>query len=162
MTLLEMLITTVLVATLAAVAMPLMKHTGKRTQELELRARLRELRTAIDVFRQDWARDGEVLTGPLCVNSKLACKDVSGVTGYPKTLDALLGVQLTGSEAVRREPVKRYLRRIPLDPLTGHADWALRCHRDPPTIERWCEEDVFDVSSTSRGEALDGSRYRDW
>lgn len=163
-TLLELLITIVIVLVLASVAMPLSKHTGKRAQELELSHKLREVRTAIDEFRRDWARDGEILTGPLCVKNKLACKEVTGVTGYPKTLKTLLAVELTGGEAITREkvPVRRYLRRIPVDPLTGTTDWALRCYQDPPDVRDWCGEDVFDLHSKSSEQAIDSSYYRDW
>jgi len=163
-TLLELMVTVAILLVLASVAMPLSKYTGKRTQELELRQKLREMRTAIDLFSQDWARDGEILMGPLCVKNQLTCKDITGVTGYPKSLEILLGVELSGAEATTREttPVRRYLRRIPLDPMTGTAEWALRCYKDPPETRDWCKEDVFDVSSKSEDVAIDKSRYRDW
>jgi len=163
-TLLELMITVTIVLLLASVAMPLSTYTGKRTQELELRQRLRELRTAIDDFRRDWARDGDLLTGPLCVKNKSTCKEHSGVTGYPKKLDTLLRIELTGAEATVRETkaIRRYLRRIPLDPMTGTADWGLRCYQDPPEAQDWCGEDVFDIYSKSSGIAADKSKYRDW
>jgi general secretion pathway protein G len=157
-----MLITVVILGVLASVALPVVKHTSKRTQELELRQRLREIRHAIDEFRQDWARDGELLTGTLCVKNKLACKASTGIVGYPKTLTTLLGVELSGNEALQRDYIRRYLRRIPLDPTTGLADWNLRCYQDPPESETWCGEDVFDISSRSTEHALDASKYRDW
>jgi general secretion pathway protein G len=156
--------TMAIIMVLASVAMPLTKFTGKRAQELELRQKLREMRTAIDDFRRDWARDGEILTGPLCVKNKTTCKEHSGVTGYPKKLETLLGIELTGAEATIREtkPVRRYLRRIPIDPMTGSTDWGLRCYQDPPDARDWCKEDVFDVYTKSRDEAIDKSKYRDW
>ena len=163
-TLLELMVTVAIILVLASVAMPLSKYTGKRTQELELRQKLREMRTAVDLFSQDWARDGEILMGPLCVKNQLTCKEVTGVTGYPKTLEILLGVELSGGEAATREttPIRRYLRRIPLDPMTGTAEWGLRCYQDPPDVKDWCKEDVFDVFSHSEDVALDKSNYRDW
>lgn len=163
-TLMELLITVSIILVLASVAVPLTKFTGTRAQELELRQKLREMRTAIDEFRRDWARDGETLAGPLCVKNKTACKERTGVSGYPKTLETLLGIELTGAEATVREgtAVRRYLRRIPVDPMTGAAEWALRCYQDPPDTRDWCQEDVFDVSSQSPGEALDKSNYHDW
>jgi|SRR3989442_1397103 len=163
-TLLELMVTVAIILVLASVAMPLSKYTSKRTQELELRHKLREMRTAVDLFSQDWARDGEILMGPLCVKNKLTCKEVTGVTGYPKTLETLLGVKLSGGEASTREvtAVRRYLRRIPLDPTTGSAEWGLRCYQDPPDVKDWCREDVFDVFSQSQDVALDKSNYRDW
>jgi general secretion pathway protein G len=163
-TLLEMLVTMAILAVLASAVLPLAKHTGKRTQEFELRQKLREMRMAIDEFRRDWARDADLMTGPLCVKNKMSCKEITGVTGYPKTLKVLLGVELSGGEAATRETkaVRRYLRRIPLDPLMGTDEWALRCYQDPPETREWCREDVFDIYSKSDDEALDKSKYRDW
>ncbi len=163
-TLLEMLVTVTIVLVLASVATPLSKYSSKRSQELELRQRLREMRTAIDQFKVDWARDGEILTGPLCVKNKTSCKEYTGVTGYPKSLKTLLGVELSGGAATVREttPIRRYLRRIPLDPFTGTAEWGLRCYQDPPDAKDWCREDVFDVYSKSPETAIDKSKYRDW
>ncbi len=163
-TLLELMVTVTILLILASVAMPLSKYTSKRTQELELREKLRQMRTAIDEFRRDWSRDGEILTGPLCVKNKSTCKENTGATGYPKTLKTLLGIELTGAEATIREtkPVRRYLRRIPLDPMIGTDEWGLRCYQDPPDTQDWCREDVFDVYSKSPDQAVDNSKYRDW
>jgi general secretion pathway protein G len=122
------------------------------------------MRTAIDQFKVDWARDGDILTGPLCVKNKTSCKEYTGVTGFPKSLTTLLGVELSGGEAVVREKtaIRRYLRRIPLDPLTGTAEWGLRCYQDPPDTKEWCGDDVYDVYSKSPEVAIDKSKYRDW
>jgi general secretion pathway protein G len=164
LTLMEVLVTMSIVAVLASVAMPLTKFTGKRTQELELKQKLREMRNAIDEFRRDWARDGNLLVGPLCLKEKLVCKEITGVTGYPKKLETLLSVELSSAEAVLSETkaVRRYLRRIPVDPMTGRNDWRLRCYQDPPETQSWCNEDVFDVGSKSPEQALDHSYYREW
>jgi len=163
-TLLELLATITIVMVLAAVAMPLSKYSTKRSQELELRHSLRELRLAIDEFHKDWAREGDVLIGQLCVKNKSSCKEYTGTTGYPKELKTLLEVTLTGSEATVREttPIRRYLRRIPLDPMTGSTDWGLRCYQDPPDVRDWCKEDVFDVYTKSDVIAIDQSKYREW
>ena len=162
-TLLELLITISIIAVLASVAMPLAKVSGKRTREIELRRELRSVRTVIDTFRADWNREEDVLLGPLCIKNKLGCKEVTGTSGYPKSLDTLLKVTLSGEEAtVRGSAIKRYLRRIPVDPLTGKADWRLRCYTDPPDAPLWCGEDVYDLASSSREIALDGTRYQDW
>ena len=119
-TLLELLVTITIIMVLASVAMPLSKVSGKRTKEIELRQDLRTVRAAIDAFKLDWNRDGDVSLGPLCVKNKLTCKETSSVSGYPKTLQTLLEVKLTGEEAtVKGATLKRYLRRIPVDPLTG-------------------------------------------
>lgn len=162
-TLLELMITISIVMILASVAMPLSKMVGKRTREMELRQELRKVREAIDLFKVEWNRDTDVLLGPLCTKNKLSCKEISGVTGYPKSLDVLLKVELTGDQAtVTGTSIRRYLRKIPLDPLTGKSDWRLRCHNDPPDADSWCGEDVYDLSSNSQEVAMDGTKYRDW
>jgi general secretion pathway protein G len=162
-TLLELLITITIIMVLASVAMPLAQVSGKRTKELELRQDLRAVRAAIDQFKLDWNREGDVLMGPLCVKNKLACKEAGGVTGYPKSLKSLLEVKLTGEEAtVKGVAIKRYLRQIPADPMTGKADWRLRCYADPADASSWCGDDVYDLASMSPDGALDGTKYREW
>ena len=97
------------------------------------------------------------------MKNKLTCKDVTSVYGYPKSLDKLLGVKLTGEEAtVKGTTTRRYLRNLPLDPLTGKADWILRCYKDAPNTASWCGDDVYDVMTQSQDLALDGTKYRDW
>ncbi len=162
-TLLELLITVAIIMVLASVAMPLFKVSGKRAKEIELRQELRTVRAAVDTFRSEWNREGDVLLGPLCVQNKLSCKEVTGTSGYPKSLGILLKVALSGEQAtVQGSAIKRYLRRIPVDPLTGKADWRLRCYADPPDAVSWCGEDVYDLASASPEMALDGTKYRDW
>ena len=113
-TLLELLVTLTILTILASVALPFTKVSTKRTKEIELRQNLRVIRAAIDAFHLEWARDGDTLTGPACVKNRLSCKDVTGPYGYPKSLDVLLGVKLTGEQAtVRVTTICRYLRSIP-------------------------------------------------
>ena len=162
-TLIELLVTLTIIMILASVAMPLSRVSGKRVREIELRQHLRTMRAAIDTFKLEWNRDGDMLIGPVCLKNKLTCKDVTSAYGYPKSLDVLLGVKLTGQEAtVRGTTVRRYLRAIPVDPMTGKPDWLLRCYRDPPNPTSWCGDDVYDVSTQSQDVALDGTKYRDW
>ncbi len=162
-TLLELLATLAILVVLASVAMPFTKMAAQRTREVQLRQQLRAVRSAIDTFKLEWNRDGDILLGPLCLNNKLTCKEVSSMYGYPKSLDALLGVTLSGEEAtVRGTTTRRYLRKVPIDPLTGKAEWALRCYSDPPDNSSWCGEDVYDLATQSEGTALDGTLYRDW
>ncbi len=163
LTLLEILVTMTIVVILASVAMPLSKVSAKRAHEIELRQHLRIIRNAIDTFKLEWNRDGDALLGPACVKNKLTCKDVTSPYGYPKSLDMLLGVKLTGEEAtVRGTTIRRYLRVMPPDPLTGKADWILRCYKDRPKPSSWCGEDVYDVMTQSEAAALDGTKYQDW
>ncbi|MGP0592134.1 type II secretion system protein [Nitrospira sp. T9] len=163
-TLIELLVTLVIMFILASVALPIAKVGIKRSQELELRHTLRTVRTAIDAFQLDWARDGATLLGPLCVKNKLTCKEETGITGYPKTLETLLKVELTGDEAQLGEgpKIRRYLRKIPFDPITETTEWGLRCFQDEPDESRWCGEDVFDIYTTSEKKAIDGTPYREW
>lgn len=162
-TLVEILVAMTILAILASVAMPLSKVSTKRTQEMELRQQLRTIRSAIDSFKLEWNRDGDVLLGPACVKNRLVCKEVSGQYGYPKTLETLLGVKLTGEEAtVRGTTMRRYLRSMPIDPLTGKPDWLLRCYKDQAKPISWCGEDVYDVMTQSEAVAIDGSKYQDW
>ena len=162
-TLLELLVTLTIVMVLASVALPLSQVSAKRSHEIELRQHLRLMRAAIDTFKLEWNRDGDMLIGPLCVKNKLSCKDVTSNYGYPKSLDALLGVKLSSEEAtVRGTAMRRYLRSLPLDPMTGRADWQFRCYRDAPTSTSWCGDDIYDVMTASKEIALDGTKYRDW
>lgn len=163
MTLLELLVTLAILMILASVAMPLTKVSATRAQEIELRQQLRVIRAAIDLFKIEWNREGDVLLGPLCIKNKLTCKEISGVYGYPKSLNVLLGVTLSSEEAaIRGTTIRRYLRKAPIDPMTSKADWLLRCYSDPPDATSWCGSDVYDLSTQSQGLALDGTKYRDW
>ena len=162
-TLLELLVTLTIVMVLASVALPLSRVSAKRSHEIEFRQHLRNMRAAIDIFKMEWNRDGDVLIGPLCVKNKLSCKDVASIYGYPKSLEMLLGVKLTSEEAtVRGTTIRRYLRNLPLDPLTGKTDWQFRCYKDSPTASSWCGDDVYDVMTASQETAVDGTKYRDW
>ena len=162
-TLLELLVTLTIVMVLASVAMPLTRVSAKRSHEIELHQHLRTMRAAIDTFKMEWNRDGEVLIGPLCVKNKLSCKDIASSYGYPKSLEMLLGVKLTSEEAtIRGTTMRRYLRHLPLDPLTGKADWQFRCYKDAPNAMSWCGDDIYDVMTSSQETALDGTKYRDW
>jgi general secretion pathway protein G len=162
-TFLELLAAMAIIMILVSVAMPLSKITAKRAKEVELRQALRELRVAIDRFKDDWNRDSAKEYGVLCQTNKLTCKDVASVNGYPKTLETLLRVDLSGEAAnVSGNTVKRYLRKIPTDPITGELEWALRCYTDDADETSWCGEDVFDVHSASEKTGLDGTSYREW
>ena len=162
-TLLELLVTLTIVMVLASVALPLSRVSAKRSHEIELRQHLRLMRAAIDTFKLEWNRDGDMLIGTLCIKNKLSCKDVTSNYGYPKSLDALLGVKLSSEEAtIRGTGIRRYLRSLPLDPMTGKADWQFRCYRDSPIATSWCGDDIYDVMTASKETALDGTKYRDW
>ena len=148
-TFVELLIVTIILLILASAVMPLAQITTKRQREAELRRGLRDIRTAIDSFK-DAADQGVIGTTQFEVDS----------LGYPPTLDVLVdGVPMAGDAAER---TLRFLRRIPVDPMTGSVDWGLRAYQDPPTPTTWRGGSVFDVYSRSLDTALDGSRYREW
>ena len=162
-TLLELLITIAIIFILASIVTPLSRVTVKRGKELELRQHLRQMREAIDQFKKDWDREGDRLIGQVCQKNQLTCKEVSSIYGYPKTLETLLEMDLTGQEAtVKGTTKRRYLRRIAGDPLTQSSEWGLRCYKDEPDVENWCGDDVYDVYSKSPETALDGTKYREW
>jgi general secretion pathway protein G len=162
-TLLELVVTLAIITVLASIALPLAKMNAKRTRELDLRQQLRIVRQAIDQFHIDWNRAGPMLIGDLCKDNQLACKEVSGDFGYPVSLDVLLEVKLSGEKAtVSGVDVRRYLRTIPIDPMTKSTEWGLRCYRDDPDANSWCGDDIFDLYTTSDEMALDGTDYRDW
>ena len=145
MTLLELIIATSILLILASAALPVNRMAIKRQKEFELREYLREMRSAIDRYKD--AADKNLIQVEL------------GTEGYPKDLDVLVnGIEL----ATAKERRVRFLRRIPVDPMTGRTDWGLRSVQDDPKSGSWGGQNVFDVYSRSSGIALDGSRYADW
>lgn len=153
-TLLELVIVVAVVGILAAAALPLSHWSVKRNKEIELQRSLREIRDAIDSYHQ------------AALNRLIEVE--AGEPGYPPDLETLVeGVELiveTTDENLRRQPRQqmKFLRRIPVDPMTGEADWGLRCYEDEPDDRFWCGENVYDVHSESDATAIDGSRYSDW
>ncbi len=145
MTLLELMVACSILLVLATVALPLTRVTVIRTREQLLHYRLREMRDAIDRYRDD--------------ADKGMFQVQAGTENYPPDLDTLYhGVQLTGTQNLRL----RFLREIPVDPMTGNNDWGLRSVQDDPDSTSWGGQDVFDVYSKATGTALDGTKYSDW
>jgi general secretion pathway protein G len=135
---------TALVAVLAAVALPTARFTIKREREAELRLALRQMRNAID--------DHKRLADQGMIQVDL------GTEGYPKELEDLVkGVSIVGQVTKRK-----FLRRIPVDPITGKAEWGLRSYQDDPDTTSWGGQNVYDVCSLSEATALDGTKYKDW
>jgi general secretion pathway protein G len=144
-TLLELLATMVILILLTSVALPVARIRIQRTREVELRRSLRQLREAIDRYK-DFSDRGMIPPTP---NS----------FGYPPDLDTLVnGVVLKGSNNAKY----KFLRRIPIDPMSGKADWGLRAMQDDADSQSWGGDNVFDVFSKSQGTALDGTRYAIW
>jgi len=145
LTLLELVVATAILLTLSALALPLAQVQIKREKEAELRRALREMRTAIDRYKDAADR------GLIAIEAD--------TEGYPPDLATLVnGVALAGQPDRR----VRFLRQIPRDPMTGTTDWGLRSVQDAPDARSWGGKNVFDVYSRSFGTALDGTRYADW
>jgi general secretion pathway protein G len=148
-TFVELLIVSTILLVLASMAMPLAKVTSQRQREAELRRSLREIRTAIDKFK-DAVDQGLIPTTEL----------EPGAEGYPPDLDTLVeGVSVANDASGRK---LKFLRRVPVDPMTNSTEWGLRSYTDKPDSTSWGGRSVFDVYTTSDATALDGTKYRDW
>lgn len=148
-TFIELVISTAVLAILASGAIPLARVSMRRTREAELHRSLREMRAAIDKFKD--AADQQIIS-PLELQA--------GGDGYPKDLQQLVdGVALNNDASGKK---MRFLRRIPIDPVTGRADWKLRAYGDDAKSTVWGGGNVYDVSSKSDGTALDGTKYKEW
>ncbi|MFB3815486.1 MAG: type II secretion system protein [Terriglobales bacterium] len=142
LTLLELIAAITILVIFTGMAVPLARVSIKREKERQLRRYLWEMRDAIDRYK-DAADRG-------------AFQIKVGTEGYPPDLDTLVdGVDVAGKKV-------RFLRRIPVDPMTGNTEWGLRSMQDDPDSESWGGQNVFDVYTKSQGEALDGTKYKDW
>lgn len=141
----ELAIVAVMVGILSAMAVPVVRYTVKRQDELELRFQLRLMRDAIDSYKK--YSDTGLIPPQL------------GAEGYPPDLDTLVtGVKLVG----QIDKKQKFLRRIPVDPMTKKAEWGLRSFQDEPKTTSWGGQNIYDVYSLSDGRAIDGSYYKDW
>lgn len=141
-TLIELIVATSILIILTGMAVPLVRMTVKRERERELRQDLWTLRDAIDRYK-DAADRG-------------AFQIKVGSEGYPPDLDTLVtGVDVGGKKL-------KFLRKIPIDPMTGQNEWGMRSMQDDPTSESWGGQNVFDVYSKSQDTALDDTKYKDW
>ena len=148
-TFVELLIVVMLLSILAAAALPLVRVTVRRQKEAELRHALREVRTAIDRYKD--ASDRGMIGGP---NQRL------GSEGYPPDLKTLVeGVEVTGDASGRK---LKFLRRVPLDPIMNSTDWGLRSYQDSHDSMAWGGQNVYDIYSKASGRGLDGIPYRQW
>jgi general secretion pathway protein G len=142
-TLLELIIVITVILVLMGAAVPVVRVSVRRARETELRRDLWEMRTAIDRYKD--AAD------------KNAFQQKLDSQGYPPDLDTLVnGVEITGGKKLR------FLRRIPVDPMTGTKDWGLRSMQDDPTSDSWGGQNVFDVYTKSNATGLNGTKYSDW
>lgn len=143
--LVEAVVVAAVMAILAAAALPVVKFTVTRTKEADLRHHLRTMRNAIDEFKR--YSDSGLIPVEL------------GTEGYPAELESLVeGIDVVGQVDMK----KKFLRRIPVDPMTGEAEWGLRSYQDEPDSTSWSGENVFDVYSLSEGVGLNGVPYSQW
>jgi general secretion pathway protein G len=142
LTLVELIVTVAILGIVATAAIPMGKLVVKRNKERELHRALWEMRSAIDHFKD--ASDGGGMSSK--VDSY----------GYPPDLETLVnGVDIHGRKV-------RFLRRIPVDPMTGHSEWGLHSMQDDPKADSFGGQNVFDVYSKSPATALDGTKYSTW
>lgn len=142
LTLIELIIVVAIVSILATAAIPIARFQVRREKERELRRDLWEMRAAIDRYK-DAADKG-------------AFQVKADSLGYPPDLQTLVdGVDVQGKTV-------RFLRKIPVDPMTGNTDWGLRSNQDDPDSDSFGGQNVFDVYSKSTGTALDGTKYSTW
>jgi len=140
--LIELIIAITIMGILAGAAVPIARVRVKRDKERELRRDLWEMRDAIDRYK-DAADRG-------------AFQTKVGSDNYPPDLETLVnGVDVQGKKV-------RFLRRIPVDPMTGKPEWGLRSDQDEPDSSSWGGQNVFDVYTNSQGTAIDGTKYADW
>jgi general secretion pathway protein G len=147
-TYLELIATATIMMILASAILPMGRVAVRRQREIELRRELRTMRRAIDQYK-------------LAVDQgQIGGTDVKlGSEGYPESLETLVkGVKRVGT--VDRK--LKFLRRIPVDPMTGTAEWGFRCYQDDPDSTSWCGDNVWDVYSKSAAKGLDGTTYNTW
>lgn len=146
LTLVELIVAFTILATLTAMAVPMARYKVRREKEKELRIALREIRAAIDKYK-DLADQGQL--GPQKIDAD----------NYPEKLETLVeGVKAQGSV----DKKMRFLRRIPKDPFTGKAEWGLRSTKDDPKSNSWGGQNVFDVYTKTMEKSSDGTPYSEW
>jgi general secretion pathway protein G len=141
-TLLELIVATTILAILTLMAVPLARVTIQREKEKQLRQALWEMRDAIDRYKETAERGG--------LQTKVDSMN------YPPDLETLVkGVDVQGKKI-------RFLRSIPMDPMTKSKEWGLRSMQDDPDSDSWGGQNVFDVYTKSQGTGLDDTKYKDW
>jgi general secretion pathway protein G len=142
----ELIATIGILLVLSSAAIPMFQMTIQHRKESELRYDLREMRNAIDRYKDD-------------ADKNLIRTEV-GSQNYPPDLQTLVDGVAAANDATGRK--LKFLRRVPIDPMTKGAEWGLRSYQDDPKSTRWGGQDVFDVHTTSEGTGLDGTKYKDW
>ena len=138
----ELIIVIAVLGVLAVMLLPMVRINAKRDQERELRRDLWEMRSAIDRYKD--------------LADKNSFQTKVDSFGYPPDLDTLVKGQDVHGVKIK------FLRRLPVDPMTGKDEWGLRSMQDEPDSDSWGGQNVFDVYSKSEGTGLDGNKYKDW
>jgi len=178
MTLLELIIASGILLVLSSAALPLARVTVKRQREAELRRDLREVRDAIDRYKdaadknlirtevgsQGYPPDLETLMNGVTVSVGGTAQVGISASTFASLSSTAQGSATTGPTSSGSDTPKkvRFLRKIPVDPTTGKADWGLRAVQDDPDSHSWGGHNVFDVYSLSTDTAMDGTNYGDW
>ena len=154
LSLIELVVTMVILSILGAMIIPSVRMTSIRTKEIELKRNLREIRTALDDYKKIYDKG---------VDEKKIIPSVNKPGGYPETLQALVdGDDVKGYLAYK----KKFLRKVPKDPFhpvkESEPPWGMRSYADASDSNSWGGEDVYDVYSLSDGTAIDGTKYKDW
>jgi general secretion pathway protein G len=145
LTLIELIVTMAIISVLAVGIIPLSQVSYKRTQEIELKRNLRIIRKALDEYK--------------LISDEYKLAKQASDSGYPKQLEVLVQGMDLGDEVQFK---KKFLRRIPKDPMTEDGQWGLRSYFDEPDSDMWGGQDVYDVYTQSDQAALDGTPYREW
>ncbi|MCK5003795.1 MAG: type II secretion system protein [Candidatus Aminicenantes bacterium] len=146
-TIIELIVVIAIISTLAVIAIPMVETSVKRERELVFRRSLREIRTAIDDYHT------------FVIKNKIKYDEDS--YGYPEDLEILVkGIEYR--DAKNKAKIRRFLRKIPTDPMTGTNEWGQRSYQDKRNSTHWGGENVWDIYSKSERKGLDGSYYKDW
>src|SRR5215469_17371406 len=149
---LELIIVIMILSILTTAAVPMVRNSVKRERESELRLALRQLRKAID----DYKRFND-MSGGAAIPIELRTP-----SGYPKELKTLVEGFTPANVVGTSQNRIRFLRKIPVDPMTGDSEWGMRSYKDKPDSTEWGGEDIYDVYSKSSDKALNGTLYKNW
>ena len=148
-TFIELVVATFVMLILASAALPIVRISVRRQNERDLKYALKEIRIAIDKFK-DAADRQQIAQSELQYGSE----------GYPASLEVLIEGVAMANDATGRK--LKFLRRIPIDPITRSTEWGMRAYGDRPDATSWGGGNVYDVYSKAGGTALDGTKYKDW
>ncbi|MFL6215655.1 MAG: type II secretion system protein [Blastocatellia bacterium] len=154
-TLLEIIIVITILSILTAAAIPMVRNSVKRQREEELRIALRQIRQAIDSYRDYYDKN------PTAIPLELQTTETRQ-SHCPPTLEVLAEGFFPANAIGTSGAKKRFLRRLPEDPMTGNTEWGKRAFKDEANSTSWGGGDVFDVFSKSDDTALNGTKYKDW